>query len=25
MAMQKPPFRAETPDKLYKKIMVGEY
>ena len=25
MAMQKPPFRAETPDKLYKKIMIGEY
>lgn len=25
MAMHKPPFRADTPDKLYKKIMVGEY
>jgi NIMA (never in mitosis gene a)-related kinase 1/4/5 len=25
MAMLKPPFRADTPDKLFKKIMVGEY
>lgn len=25
MAMQKPPFRAKTPDLLYKKIMIGEY
>lgn len=25
MATHKPPFRAETPDKLYKKIMIGEY
>jgi len=23
--MLKPPFRAETPEKLFKKIMVGEY
>ena len=23
MAVLKPPFRAETPDKLYKKIMIG--
>jgi serine/threonine protein kinase len=25
MAMLRPPFRADTPDKLFKKIMVGEY
>lgn len=25
MAMLKPPFRADTPDKLFKKIMIGEY
>jgi hypothetical protein len=25
MAILKPPFRAETPDKLFKKIMLGEY
>ncbi len=23
--MGRPPFRAETPEKLYKKIMIGEY
>lgn len=23
--MLKPPFRADTPDKLFKKIMIGEY
>jgi len=25
MAMLRPPFKADTPDKLFKKIMVGEY
>ena len=25
MAMLKPPFRAETPEKLYKKILIGTY
>jgi serine/threonine protein kinase len=25
MAVLKPPFRAETPDRLFKKIMAGEY
>lgn len=25
MAMLKPPFRADTPDKLFKKILSGEY
>jgi hypothetical protein len=25
MATLRPPFRAETPDKLFKKIMAGEY
>ena len=25
MAVLKPPFRADTPEKLYKKIMVGKY
>lgn len=25
MAMLKPPFRADTPEKLYKKILIGDY
>lgn len=25
MVMLKPPFRADTPDKLFKKILSGEY
>jgi hypothetical protein len=25
MAMLRPPFKAETPDKLFKTIMIGEY
>ena len=25
MAMLKPPFRADSPEKLFKRIMIGEY